>query len=106
MTAAMCLSAGFIAIKALSDRVSVFQVAAVRSLLVLPVMLPLGYYQTGWIVGPVESLKWITVRGSCAMGAFLFAAISTAFLSLSEAALLMNSYPGVDCGGSEGGLTE
>ena len=91
---AALLSSGAIITKAMSDRISVFQVAVVRSLLTIPVMLPLGYYQSGMILGPLDNLKWTFFRGFFATCGFLFGVVSAVFLPISESALVVHTYPG------------
>ena len=91
----MFLSSAFVALKVLSDTVSVFQITLVRSILGLSILVPLSYYQTGMVVGPADNMRWILLRGLFSALAFLFGALSTMFLNVSEAGLLSNSYPGV-----------
>ena len=90
----MCLAAAAAAIKVLAKRASVFQITAVRSLIALPIFVPLGYYQNGDVFGPVDNIKLVAFRGFCAATAFLTGTISTILLPLSEASLYNNCHPG------------
>ena len=93
---ALFLSAAVVATKELSnDDASVFQAIFARGTLALPVLVPLGYYQTGFIIGPSDhNMKWIVLRGMCAALGLFFALVSSVLITLSEAALLNGTYPG------------
>ena len=93
---ALFLSGAIVSTKALSNEdASVFQAIFARGTLALPVLVPLGYYQTGFIIGPLDhNMKWIVIRGVCAAMGLLFALVSSVLLPLSESALLIDTYPG------------
>jgi len=93
--ASLCLAFAAAAIKVLAERDSVFQITAVRSLIALPIFVPLSYYQTGDVVGPADNLKLVSFRGFCAAMAFLTGTLSTLLLPLSEASLYNNCHPAV-----------
>ena len=92
----MFLTTGIVATKKLADDdVSVFQSLFTRSVIALPIFLPFGYLQTGFIVGPMDhNMKWILLRGACAALGLVFGNLSVVLTSLSEAGVLNDSYPG------------
>ena len=92
----MFLTTGIVATKKLADDdVSGFQSLFTRSVIALPVFLPFGYLQTGFILGPLDhNMKWILLRGACASVGLVFSNLSVVLTSLSEAGVLNDSYLG------------
>ena len=93
---ALFLSSGIIATKILDeDDISVFQSFFIRGAIALPILMPVGYLQTGYVMGPLDhNAKWIVLRGVCASCALLFNVLSVTLIPLSEAAILNDAYPG------------
>ena len=96
MTGAVFLSASIVAMTKLAkDGVSPFQSIFIRGVISQSVLVPFGYIQTGFVLGPADhNMKWILLRGLCGACGFLFAYLSVLLISMSEAALLNDTYPG------------
>ena len=92
----MFLTLGVVALKQLTrDDVPSFQVVFTSGLIALPILIPVGYRQTGYVFGPLDhNMKWILIRATCSACAFLFGSFALNLLPLLEAAFLNNTYPG------------
>ena len=98
MTGAVFLSAASVAMTKLAkDGVSPFQSIFIRGMISQSVLMPFGYITTGFVIGPADhNMKWILLRGLCGAFGFLFAYLTILLISMSEAALLTDTYPGED----------
>ena len=92
----MFLTTDAVSIKQLTkDDIPTFQVVFIRGLIALPILVPIGYSQTGYVFGPQDhNMKWILLRATCSACALLFSSFSFALLSLLETAFLNDTYPG------------
>ena len=92
----MFMTTGIVALKQLTrDDIPTFQVVFTRGLIALPILIPVGYRQTGYVFGPQDhNTKWILIRATCSACALLFSSFSLTLLSLLETAFLNDTYPG------------
>ena len=92
----MFLTTGIASLKRLTeDDVPTFQVVFIRGLIALPILVPIGYSQTGCVFGPQDhNRKWVLLRATCSACALLFGSFSVSLLSLVETAFLNDTYPG------------
>lgn len=81
-------------IKVLSERVSVFQITAIRSSVCTIFLLLLGRWKRVSLIQPRKQVPLFLLRGILGAIAFLGLALSTFELPLSESAFISNSYPG------------
>eukprot|EP00210_Caulerpa_lentillifera_P000148 g143.t1 len=93
LTGSIIMASANLCIRVLNKHVSFFQISFVRALVSVPIFIPISYYQTGFILGPKESLVKVTFRGVLSGMGFVLASASLKWLPMADASLLGNTHP-------------
>eukprot|EP00210_Caulerpa_lentillifera_P008479 g8089.t1 len=89
------LSAGNCMIKILSEKYSMFLIVALRSVIIIGVLVPVSYAQHLPLFGPPSKYKLLVARGVFGGCGYITICLSTFLLPISESAFLTNIFPAV-----------